>query len=97
MINEVLMVATNQPNFIDTKGLVLFQKGEYEKALQLFLNAAVLDPTNALIAEHVGDAYLKVGDDEKAVSYWKQAKALGSTNLVLDKKINMKQFYEPQY
>lgn len=97
LINEVLIIEPNQPNFIDTKGLVLFQKGAYDDALQLFLNAAALDPTDAIIAEHAGDAYLKTGDTENALSFWKQAKALGSTNLVLDKKINMKQFYEPQY
>jgi tetratricopeptide (TPR) repeat protein len=97
LINEVLINEPNQPNFIDTKGLVLFQKGAYGDALQLFLNAAALDPTDAIIAEHAGDAYLKTGDTENALSYWKQAKALGSTNMMLDKKINMKQFYEPQY
>jgi tetratricopeptide (TPR) repeat protein len=97
LINEVLIIEPNQPNFIDTKGLVLFQKGAYGDALLLFLNAAALDPTDAIIAEHAGDAYLKTGDTENALSFWKQAKALGSTNLMLDKKINMKQFYEPQY
>jgi tetratricopeptide (TPR) repeat protein len=97
MIDEVLIIEANQPNFIDTKGLVVFQKGQYKEALEFFLNAAALNPTDAIINEHAGDAYFKTDETDKAVSYWEKAKELGSTNSVLDKKINMKQFYEPQY
>ena len=97
MIDEALLLESQQSNYIDTKGLILFQKGKYQEALVYFLNAQELEPTDPFIVEHLGDAYFKTGNVDKAVSFWLEAKVLGSNNLVLDKKINTKQFYEPQY
>jgi tetratricopeptide (TPR) repeat protein len=97
LINEVLNSESQQPNYIDTKGLILFQKGLYEDALKSFLNAYELKPNDAIINEHLGDTYFKNNNIDKAVSFWMKAKELGSRNIVLDKKINSKQFYEPEY
>ncbi len=97
LINEVLDTESQQPNYIDTKGLILFQKGQYDEALQNFLIAYELNPNDEIINEHLGDAYFKKGNIDKAVSFWIKAKELGSRNTVLENKINSKQFYEPQY
>jgi hypothetical protein len=45
----------------------------------------------------MGDGYIKTGNKEKAVEYWKKAKELGSTNKNLDKKIEKKEYYDPIY
>jgi tetratricopeptide (TPR) repeat protein len=97
LIDEVLSNDDQQPNYIDTKGLILFQKGMFEDALKSFLNAYALNPNDAIINEHLGDTYFKNGNIDKAVSFWLKAKEFGSRNTVLDKKINSKQFYEPEY
>jgi tetratricopeptide (TPR) repeat protein len=97
LIDDVLSTDSQQPNYIDTKGLILFQKGMYEEALESFLNAYKLNSNDAIINEHLGDTYFKNGNIDKAVSFWLKAKEFGSRNTVLDKKINSKQFYEPEY
>jgi tetratricopeptide (TPR) repeat protein len=79
----------------DTYGLVLFQKGKYEEAKKHFEMALALEGDDAVINEHLGDAYSKLGNKEEALKYWDKAKRLGSTNSVLEKKITDKKYYDP--
>lgn len=97
LIDDVLRVNPEVAHFIDTKGLVLFQMGKHKEAMILFEKAYSLKPSDKLIVEHVGDGFSKEGNKEKAVEYWIKAKSLGSTNKVLDKKIDKKEYYEPIY
>ena len=85
------------PHYLDTKGFVLFQMGEYKSALPLFLLAVEKDPNDNSNIEHLGDAYIQLGEVDKALECWGKAKQLGSKNKVLDKKIDKKNYYEPVY
>jgi tetratricopeptide (TPR) repeat protein len=86
-----------QPHFIDTYGWVLFQKGEYSKAMEQFLKAYEVNPNDKIIIEHLGDGYFKAGKVSKAVEYWKKALELESTNKNLKLKIEKQEYYEPIY
>jgi tetratricopeptide (TPR) repeat protein len=97
MIDEVLKESGESAHYLDTKGLVLFQLGKFTEAMHLFEMANALSPNDKIIAEHMGDGYIKTGNKEKAVEYWKKAKELGSTNKNLDKKIEKKEYYDPIY
>jgi tetratricopeptide (TPR) repeat protein len=96
-IDEVIAQYPKQAPFSDTKGMVLFMQGNYMEAFKYFELANQLEPNNRNYVEHLGDTYFKLGDSAKAVELWKQAKALGSKNTSLDKKIQNKAYYAPVY
>ncbi len=95
LMDEVLKDNPSVPQFLDTKGLVLFQLALYSDALIFFKKADELKPSDKIIVEHLGDAYSKSGDAIKAVDYWQKAKALGSSSKNLDKKIEKKTYFDP--
>ena len=97
LIKNANLISPGQPHFVDTYGWVLFQKGEYSHAKEYFEKAIAASPSDKVIVEHMGDVFFKEGKLEKAVEYWKLAKKLGSTNKILDKKIEQKEYYEPIY
>lgn len=89
--------APEQAQFHDTYGWVLFQKGEYQHALEQYERALGFDSEDPLILEHIGDASFQTGKIEKALEYWKKSKELGAKNKNLDLKIQHKKYYEPLY
>lgn len=97
MIDEVLKESGESAHYLDTKGFILFQQNKFVEAMQLFEKAYSLSSKDKIITEHLGDGYVKTGNKEKAVEYWKKAKELGSTNKSLDKKIEKKEYYDPIY
>jgi tetratricopeptide (TPR) repeat protein len=90
-------LSPNYAHFIDTYGWVLFQKGEFKRAQEFFERGWKLSPKDRVIVEHMGDISSKMGDLKKALEFWIKAKELGSTNKVLDQKIEKKEYYEPVY
>jgi pentatricopeptide repeat protein len=97
LIDEALKMAGEVPHYIDTKGFVLFMKGNYTDAKTYYEKAWNLKPTDPINTEHLGDAYFMLGDKSKGLELWKKAKELGSGNKVLDKKIEKKEYYDPIY
>jgi tetratricopeptide (TPR) repeat protein len=97
LIDEVIAQYPKQAPFSDTKGVVLFAQGNYTESFKFFELANQLQPKDRNYVEHLGDVYFKLGDAQKATDLWKEAKALGSTNTVLDKKIQNKTYYAPVY
>lgn len=97
MIQKVLARYPSESRYLDTYGWILFQKGQYEVAKTKFADASILNPTDKLIFEHLGDVSYKLNKVNEAVEFWKKAKQLGSTNKNLDQKIEKKIYYEPEY
>jgi tetratricopeptide (TPR) repeat protein len=97
LIDEVLLIAPNQGRFLDTKGWILFVKEKYVLAEEYFNQANSFLPNDGLIIEHLGDCAYKLGQKERAIEFWLHAKEMKSTNLILDKKIQNKVYYDPIY
>jgi len=97
LINDALTSSAENPNFHDTKGYILFQQGKYNEALPSFEKATQLEPSSSIFVEHLGDCFFKLGNSTKALEHWINAKTLGSRNKNIDKKIEKKQYYEPNY
>jgi tetratricopeptide (TPR) repeat protein len=95
LINEVVGLNSSS-KFKDTQGYVFFQDGKYADALAIFL-AIYTDQADNMLTEHLGDAYFKTGDKKNALTYWKKAAELGSTNKSLNLKIEKTEYYEPNY
>ncbi|MVM31811.1 tetratricopeptide repeat protein [Spirosoma sp. HMF4905] len=84
------LVERNPTNatYLDTYAWVLYVSKDYTKAKQ-YLEKALADPANvsATIIEHYGDVLYQLGQSDKALEQWKQAKAKGGAGPDLDKKI----------
>lgn len=59
---------------IDTLGWVYYKKGEYAKALTYLEKAHEFAPDVGVIAEHLGDVYLKLKKDDKARNAYLKAR-----------------------
>ncbi|MEO7083245.1 MAG: tetratricopeptide repeat protein, partial [Gemmatimonadaceae bacterium] len=56
----------NNPAVTDTFGWVLYQRGEYDKAVEALKEAATKLPNEPTVAYHLGMAYAKNGDAKAA-------------------------------
>ncbi|WP_461065267.1 tetratricopeptide repeat protein [Spirosoma horti] len=84
------LVERNPTNatYLDTYAWVLYVSKDYAKAKQ-YLEKALADPANVsgTIIEHYGDVLYQLGERDKALEQWKQAKLKGGASTDLEKKI----------
>ena len=98
IIDEVLAQFPDEPRYLDTKGLILFQQGKYPEAKTYFERACGgAEITDKSCAEHLGDVLFMLGKKDEAMSYWLRAKELGSTNKALNEKITQKKYAKPVF
>jgi len=87
MAKKAVELSPNENN-LDTYGWVLFQLGKYELALN-YIQQSMEQAGNpsAVILEHMGDVYWKLGDGKQARHYWKKAKKAGGVSKELEGKL----------
>jgi len=86
-----------QPNnaiYIDTFGFILFQKKEYQAAVNQLEIAVALNSTDQEIWEHLGDACYMLGNELRALECWNKGFSLNPNHQKLKEKINQKKFIE---
>ena len=74
--------------YLDTYAWVLYVSKDYAKAKQ-YLEKALADSAHVsgTIIEHYGDILYQLGQPDKALDQWKQAKSKGGGSTELDRKI----------
>jgi tetratricopeptide (TPR) repeat protein len=96
LVDEVLAIYPNEARYLDTKGVILFQKAKYQEAKSYVERACGQAESNdKLCVEHLGDILFMLGRKDEALAYWLRAKELGSENKVLDQKIIQKNYAKP--
>ena len=86
-----------QPNnaiYLDTFGFILFQKKQYQAAVNQLEIAVKINSTDQEIWEHLGDSYSMLGNEAKALECWNKALAINPSHSKLKEKINQKKFIE---
>lgn len=86
-----------QPNnaiYLDTFGFILFQKKQYQAAVNQLEIAVKINSTDQEIWEHLGDSYSMLGNEAKALECWNKALAINPAHSKLKEKINQKKFIE---
>ena len=63
---------------LDTLGWILFKRGEYKEAIGILEKAHAIQPSVGIIAEHLGDAYIKLNKLDKARALLLKANELES-------------------
>ncbi len=65
-------------------GVDAYEKGDYDRALKLFIDAQLKDPDKPEILYNIGNAYYKKGEFESAAEHYKQV--LGTKKQALKKR-----------
>lgn len=86
MILEAYRQYPYEGHIIDSLGWALFRIGDYSKAIEYLEQAADMNSGNAVISDHLGDAYWFGGRKNEAVFQWKHALVLKEDADSLDKK-----------
>jgi tetratricopeptide (TPR) repeat protein len=81
---------TSEPGnsaYLDTYGWICYRLGQYQQAQEYIEKAIAAASASAVVYEHMGDVYFRMGNQQKAVTTWKKALEMDSTNEELRKKI----------
>jgi tetratricopeptide (TPR) repeat protein len=89
LINRALTLKPDDGYITDSLGWVYYQKGLYQKALEVLLSALELVPDDPTILEHIGDAYVKNQKFELALVYYRRAleQKNGADKATIERKI----------
>ncbi|MBV8899433.1 MAG: tetratricopeptide repeat protein [Verrucomicrobia bacterium] len=89
MIKKALELDPQNGAYLDSLGWWYYKQAEYGKALAELLRAVeLLKPADPVVFEHVGDAYLALGNPAQAINMWQKALTLDSQNRGLAAKID---------
>jgi tetratricopeptide (TPR) repeat protein len=86
MIKKALDAEPDNGAYLDSLGWLHFKKGDYEQALKDLLRAVEnLKMEDAVVFEHLGDTYHKLGKTTEALSYWQRSLSLEDNPKVREK------------
>ncbi len=95
MSEKVVLRFPNNGTFLDTHAWVLFQLGDYEGAKKYMDRALENEQSPAgVMLEHYGDILYHLGDQSKALSYWKKAEGSPEASENLAQKIKEGKYHE---
>jgi tetratricopeptide (TPR) repeat protein len=88
LIRKALQMEPDNPAYIDSLGWYYFKKGELAQAVETLKKAATtIQPEDAVVDEHLGDAYSASNDTPHALDYWQRALAIDKDNKEIAVKI----------
>ena len=86
LINRALEIDKDNGYYIDSRGWVYYMMGRYEEAAQELRRAAEI-VEDAVIFEHLGDAYRKLNAPDEARKAYEKAIELDPKNRTLRDKL----------
>jgi tetratricopeptide (TPR) repeat protein len=90
MSKRSLILEPKNASFIDTYAWIKYKLGNYKEALELLNKALTFEEgrSNAVVYEHLGDVYIKIGDKVKAIDAWQKAMDAGGDKTIIQQKID---------
>lgn len=86
LIADAYNQAPHEGNIVDSLGWSLYKLGLYSQAVDYLERASELEPANAVISDHLGDAYWADGRHNEARFQWQHALIMKDENNELDKE-----------
>jgi tetratricopeptide (TPR) repeat protein len=87
-IKKALKMDPDNAAYIDSLGWFYFKKGEIKQAIETLKRAAgLIQPEDAVVDEHLGDAYAAANDTAHALDYWQRSAAIDKENKEIAVKI----------
>lgn len=92
---ETITAEPTNSTYLDTYGWILYQQKKYNDA-QLYIEKAIQNGAdkNGEVLEHAGDVAYQLGNTDKAVQYWIEAKKQGGTTENIQLKIDQKKIVD---
>ncbi len=87
MVTEALEKEPENSSYLDTKGWVFYQLGDYQKAKEYVEKSLKINSASTEVLDHLGDIYFQLGDTSKALEYWSKALEKDKDNERIQKKI----------
>lgn len=87
MIFEAYRQNPEDGHIMDSLGWALYRMGKYEDSIKVLERAAEYLPGNAIVCDHLGDAYWQVGRKDEARFQWQHALILKEDAEELNKDI----------
>ncbi len=87
LITDAMEIDSQNTNYLDTFGWVLYKKGDYQRAKEYLERAVRLSEPSSTLFEHLGDNYAKLGQRGSAVEAWKRALDLDSSKTYLRERL----------
>ncbi|HEY5742703.1 MAG TPA: tetratricopeptide repeat protein [Terrimicrobiaceae bacterium] len=89
LIRRALDMEPTNGAYIDSLGWLYFKQGKFSESLTELLRAAeLLSEPDAVVFEHIGDAFDKLGKKAEAVLYWQKALQLNPESKQLATKLD---------
>lgn len=85
MLVDAYNQAPHEGNIVDSLGWAFYRLGMYDNAVTYLEKASELEPANAVISDHLGDAYWKDGRHNEGRFQWKHALSMKDPNNELNK------------
>lgn len=85
LIVDAYNQAPQDGNVIDSLGWAFYRLGKYPQAVQYLEKASELEASNAVISDHLGDAYWMNGRKNEARFQWQHALTMKDTSNELDR------------
>jgi len=95
ILNEMLL--TNKTDNFDLlllKADIYFKKENFKESMEVFDKLKTDYKKHPLVYERIGDVKAKLNNLKEALEFWKEAQKLGSTNAILQKKIDSEAYFE---
>lgn len=86
LLSQAVELQPDNAAFLDSYGWVYFKMGHLDSAIEYLSQAANLD-TDAVIYDHLGDAYNSIGERKKAREWWRKALEQDPENAVIKEKL----------
>ena len=80
LIKRALEKSPEKGEYLDSLGWVFFKQGRFAEAVTTLENAIQQSPKNVIILIHLGDAYLKNNQPDKARDVWQEAQTIEPEN-----------------
>jgi tetratricopeptide (TPR) repeat protein len=87
LVNRALEIEVDNGYYIDSRGWIFYMMGRYEDALVELKRASEI-VEDAVILEHLGDVYLKLGETSKAKDAYKKAFEMEPRNKDIKAKLS---------
>ena len=89
LVERALELDPENGYYLDSLGWVYYRQGNGEDAVDYIERALLNMPSDdAILRDHLGDAYLMVGDSDRAVQQWRRARRLDPELEGVVEKIN---------
>ncbi|HEX4086787.1 MAG TPA: tetratricopeptide repeat protein [Chthoniobacteraceae bacterium] len=87
-IKKALRMDPDNPAYLDSLGWYYFKKKDIKNAVELLKKAAkLIQPEDATVDEHLGDAYAASNETAKALEYWQRSSNIDKDNKEIAVKI----------